>query len=353
MSGGVDSSVAALLLQEQGFAVSGVHLRLLHNEDLGRGCESGCCSQRDAEDARMVAYRLGMAFYVFDFSDSFRQTVIRRFLDGYASGETPNPCMDCNRFLKWGELLHRAEVLGYSQIATGHYARVEYDAVSGRWLLRRGKDRAKDQSYFLSMLTQHQLSHTLLPLGDLTKPEVRAAAEAHGFCNAQKRDSQDLCFAPDGDYAAFWQRMTGRHLQRGNIIDLDGNVLGHHSGIVRYTLGQKKGLGISACQPLYVCAKNAAENTVTVGPESNLYVHWLTARDANWVAIPSLEAPRRVLVQIRSHQTPQPGVAEPMEAGKFRIVFDLPQRAPAPGQTVALYEGEIVLGAGTIDQTGT
>lgn len=348
MSGGVDSSVAALLLREQGFAVSGVHLRLLRNEDLGLGQESGCCSLADAEDARTVSYRLGMPFYVFDFSAAFHEAVVRRFVDGYAAGETPNPCMDCNRFIKWGELLRRAETLGAAYLATGHYARIRREASSGRWLLLRGADTDKDQSYFLSLLDQHQLSRTLLPLGELTKSRVRTLAEEHGLCTARKRDSQDLCFAPDGDYAAFWERMHGAPASQGDIVDAAGRVLGRHRGLIRYTLGQRKGLGIPSEEPLYVCKKDPTANTLTVGPEPALYSRSLRVKEANWIAVPSLDAPRRVEVQTRYHQKPRPATAAPLPRGGFRVDFDEPQRAVTPGQTAVLYDGEAVLGAGVI-----
>lgn len=351
MSGGVDSSVAALLLREQGCSLSGVHLRLLHNEDLGQGCESACCSLSDAEDARSVARKLGFPFYVFDFADIFRSTVVQRFLDGYEAGETPNPCMDCNRFVKWGELLHRTEVLGRDFLATGHYARIQYDPASERWLLLRGKDTSKDQSYFLSHLTQHQLSRTRLPLGDLSKPEVRELAEQYGLINARKRDSQDLCFAPDGDYAAFWERMKGYSAQPGAITDLEGTPLGTHKGLIRYTLGQHKGLGISSETPLYVCKKDADHNTLVVGPSQQLFHTWLSAREVNWIALSGVSERMEVQVQTRYHQIPQKAWVCPTETG-FRVDFAQPQRAMTPGQTVALYDGDVVLGAGVIDATG-
>lgn len=351
LSGGVDSSVAALLLKKQGFDVSGVHLRLLHNEDLGLGQESGCCSLSDAEDARNAAYQLGLRFYVFDFSRDFHSTVVRRFTDGYERGETPNPCVDCNRFIKWGALLRRSEVLGRKFLATGHYARIRKDPGTGRWLLLRGRDRNKDQSYFLSRLTQSQLSHTLLPLGELTKPEVRVIAERRGLCTARKRDSQDLCFAPDGDYAAFCARITGKEARPGNIMSETGTVIGKHRGMIRYTLGQHRHLGIPSEKPLYVCEKDAKTNTLTVGPESSLYTRSLTAREVNWIAFPELGIPRRAEIQIRYHQIPRQGTVFPLEDGGFRVEFDDEQRAVTPGQTVVLYEGDTVLGAGTIDHT--
>lgn len=351
MSGGVDSSVAALLLREQGFDVSGVHLRLLHNEDLGQGLESGCCSLSDAEDARGAAYRLGMKFYVFDFSAEFREQVARRFVEGYARGETPNPCMDCNRFIKWGALLRRAETLGYDAIATGHYARIDRDEAAGRWVLRRGADSGKDQSYFLSRLTQEQLSRTLLPLGGLTKPRVRQLAERAGMSTAHKRDSQDLCFAPDGDYAAFCQRFSGTPIPDGEILNEAGQVVGRHRGLIRYTLGQHRHLGIPSETPLYVCGRDVKENTLTVGPEASLYSRRLIAGDMNWISLPGLSEPRRAEVQTRYHQTPRGAVVLPLPDGGVLVEFDEPQRAVTPGQTVALYDGDAVLGAGTILET--
>jgi tRNA-uridine 2-sulfurtransferase len=351
LSGGVDSSVAALLLREQGFDVSGVHLRLVHNEDLGQGLESGCCSLSDAEDARCAAYRLGLNFYVFDFSAEFRAQVARRFVEGYGRGETPNPCMDCNRFIKWGALLRRAETLGYDAVATGHYARIERDGETGRWLLRRGADSGKDQSYFLSRLTQTQLSRTLLPLGDLTKPQVRQLAEDAGLSTAHKRDSQDLCFAPDGDYAAFCQRFSGKTIGKGNILDEKGNIIGEHRGYLRYTLGQHRHLGIPSDTPLYVCGRNPADNTLTVGPESALYSRRLIAGDMNWISVPGLTAPLRVTVQTRYHQPSQSAAALPLPDGTVLVEFDDPQRAVTPGQTAALYDGDSVVGAGTILET--
>lgn len=351
MSGGVDSSVAALLLREQGLDVAGVHLRLLHNEDLGQGLESSCCSLADAEDARGAAYRLGMKFYVFDFSDLFREQVSRRFAEGYARGETPNPCMDCNRFIKWEALVRRAETLDVDAIATGHYARIDRDEDSGRWVLRRGVDENKDQSYFLSRLTQHQLSRTLLPLGTLTKPEVRRLAEEAGLPAARKRDSQDLCFAPDGDYAAFCRRLTGKAEEGGDILDEKGHIIGRHQGLIRYTLGQRRGLGISSETPLYVCGKNPADNTLTVGPESSLYSRRLVAGEMNWIAVPAPEEPRRAEAQTRYRQKVCPAEVLPLPDGSVLVEFDRPQRAVTPGQTVALYDGDTVLGAGTILKT--
>ena len=252
MSGGVDSSVAAVLLQEQGYELSGVNLRMFHNEDLGESREKTCCSLADAEDAALVARRLGFPFYVFDFAQVFRDTVIRDFVEEYQAGHTPNPCAVCNREVKFGALLRRVQALGQDFLATGHYAQVERDPDSGRYLLKRAADRSKDQTYFLYMLTQDQLAHTLFPLGGLHKAEVRQIAETRGLVNARKHDSQDICFVPDGKYADFIERTTGHPSPTGPFLDREGRVLGQHKGLIRYTRGQHKGLGLSTEEPLYV-----------------------------------------------------------------------------------------------------
>lgn len=277
MSGGVDSSVAAWLLQRQGYECVGVTMKLYQNETVGRKGHT-CCALEDVEDARSVARRLGIPHYTFNFCESFDEQVMRKFAESYRRGDTPNPCIDCNRYLKFGHLFHRAEVLGIDYIATGHYARICLEP-GGRRALRKAADPARDQSYVLASMTQEQLSKTLFPLGGLHKAEVRAMAEEQGFCNARKHDSQDICFVPDGDYAAFLERYTGKACSPGDILDREGRVLGRHKGAVRYTLGQRKGLGISGPEPLYVCGKSMEDNTVTVGPESALYGSALLAED--------------------------------------------------------------------------
>lgn len=348
MSGGVDSSVAALLLQQAGYQISGVNLRLYHNEDLGQSCEKTCCSLADAEDAGLVARRLGFPFYVFDFSQVFRDTVIRDFVSEYQKGRTPNPCAECNRSVKFGALLDRVRLLGGDCLATGHYARVEFDDASGRWLLKRGLDRSKDQSYFLYMLTQDQLSHTLFPLGNLHKTAVRQIAEAHGLVNAKKHDSQDICFAPDGDYAGFIERTTGQVSPAGAFLDQEGRELGQHRGIIRYTRGQHKGLGLSTEEPLYVLEKNAAANTIRLGPDSALWSRFLTAERVNWISVSEPEGPMAVTVKTRYSQREAAAVAEPLPEGRMRVVFEEPQRAITAGQAVVLYDGETVVGGGVI-----
>ena len=348
MSGGVDSSVAALLLQQAGHKISGVNLRMFHNEDLGQSPGKTCCSLADAEDAGLVARRLGAPFYVFDVSQVFRSTVIRDFIEEYQNGRTPNPCAVCNRTVKFGALLDRVRVLGADYLATGHYARVEQDAATGRYLLKRGLDRSKDQSYFLYMLTQEQLAHTLFPLGGLEKTQVRQLAEAHGLVNAHKHDSQDICFVPDGDYAAFIERTVGSPSLPGNFVDQKGQVLGHHRGIIRYTHGQHKGLGLSTSEPLYVLEKDAVSNTIRLGPDSDLWSQTLTAEQFNWVSIPEPTEPIAVTVKTRYSQREAAAIARSLPGGRCQVTFEEPQRAITPGPAVVLYQEEIVVGGGTI-----
>ena len=349
MSGGVDSSVAAWRLLQEGYACMGVTMRLYDSADAGIP-ESTCCSLDDVEDARSVAHRLGIPHYVFNFQDIFRERVMEKFVRSYEAGLTPNPCIDCNRYLKFSALLHRAQILGCKYVASGHYARIRRDPETGRYLLCRAKDSAKDQTYFLACLEQDQLAHILFPLGDLTKEEVREIANQQGFLNARKRDSQDICFIPDGDYGAFLKRFTGKAYPPGNYLDLQGNVLGQHRGAVRYTLGQRKGLGIALGAPAYVCRKDMAANTVTLGPSQALFSPALLASDWVWFPFPELAEPLRVTAKTRHSQLEQPATVFPEEGGLARVVFDQPQRAVTPGQAVVLYQGELVIGGGTIVQ---
>ena len=288
-----------------------------------------------------------MPHYTFNFQDTFRETVMDKFVRCYERGDTPSPCIDCNRYLKFGALLRRARELGCQYVVTGHYARVEQDAATGRFLLKKGLDEGKDQSYVLYNLTQEQLAHIRLPLGGLHKTEVRDIAEQHKFVNARKHDSQDICFVPDGDYARFMENFTGKHYPAGDFLDESGKVVGTHNGAVRYTLGQRKGLGLALGAPVYVCGKDMQANTVTVGPEENLFDRIVYADEANWIAIPELTAPLRVTARTRYHQAEQAATVYPAPDG-FRLEFDQPQRAPTPGQAVVLYQGDVVLGGGTI-----
>ena len=346
MSGGVDSSVAAYLMREAGYDCVGVQMKLFENADAGVSRESACCSLESAEDARRVAFGLDMPFYVWNFADEFRSAVIDRFAAAYAAGRTPNPCIDCNRFLKFGALLRRARALGFDALATGHYARIE--KTGGQYLLKKAADETKDQSYVLYMLSQAELSMLRLPLGGLRKTETRAIAAAQGFAVARKKDSQDLCFAPDGDYAAAAERALGRPFPPGDFLDGAGRVLGRHAGIGRYTLGQRRGLGVSSAAPLYVCGIDAGRNAVVLGGRETLLSRELAASDFNWIAGDAPTGTLRVRAKVRYRQPEQPAAVTPTGPDTVRVVFDEPQRAVTPGQAVVLYDGDVVLGGGTI-----
>ena len=346
MSGGVDSSVAAKLLCDEGYECIGCTMKLYDNCDAGLPRGRTCCSLDDVEDARSVAFSLGMRYYVFNFKDDFHEKVIKKFASGYLRGQTPNPCIDCNRYMKFDKLFERAKLLGCDKIATGHYARIEFDG--RKYRLKKALDKSKDQSYVLYMLTQEQLAHTLFPLGSLHKTDTRAIADTAGLSSAHKPDSQDICFVPDGDYARFMEQFTGKHYPAGDFLDRSGKVVGTHSGAVRYTLGQRKGLGLALGAPVYVCGKDMQANTVTVGPESELFDRIVYAEDVNWIAIPALTGPLRVTARTRYHQVEQPATVYPAGPDGFRLEFDQPQRAPTPGQAVVLYQGDTVLGGGTI-----
>lgn len=339
MSGGVDSSVAAYLAIENELSCCGCTMRLWE-DPLG--------SADSSEDARAVAARLNIPFYILDGTASFREKVVSPFIDAYEQGLTPNPCIDCNKHIKFSLLLEEALHLGCSHIVTGHYARIRYDASSGRYLLYRAPDSSKDQSYFLAGLSQHQLSHTLFPLGEYTKEQVRQIAEAQGFLNAKKRDSQDICFIPDGDYKAFMEQFTGKTYPQGDFLDPSGAVVGRHCGAVGYTLGQRKGLGLAMGEPVYVCGKDMERNTVTVGPQSQLFSSTLWADRCNFIPFATLQAPMRVTAKARSRHIPQPATVYPEENGRIRVEFDQPQRAITAGQAVVLYDGDLVVGSGTI-----
>lgn len=336
MSGGVDSSVAAYLTRQAGYDCAGATMQL------------ASCAMQDAEDARAVAERLQIPHYVFDFTDTFRAAVMDKFAAEYEQGKTPNPCIDCNRQLKFARLLQRAQELGYTHIATGHYARIEYDVTKERWLLKKALDAGKDQSYVLFSLTQQQLAHTLLPLGSLTKAEVRQIATEQQFSNAHKRESQDICFVPNGDYAAFICRHTGRSYPPGNFIDKQGKVLGQHKGLVYYTIGQRHGLGIALGRPAYVCAINPEQNTVQLGFAEDMYTRQLTLREINLIALEDLAEPQFFAVKIGYRRQPQPALVWQTAADCLQIEFVRPQRAVARGQAAVIYAGDIVIGGGII-----
>lgn len=348
MSGGVDSSVAAFLMKERGFECIGVTMKLFHNEDIGIPRDHSCCSLDDVEDARSVADSLGMPYFVFNFSDRFNEDVIDRFITAYENGMTPNPCIDCNRYLKFDKLFHRAKELDFEYIVTGHYARVEYDENSGRYLLKKAIDSDKDQSYVLYSMSQDQLAHTIFPLGGMTKPEVRKIADAQGFVNAHKHDSQDICFVQNGSYADFIEQRTGKIYPDGDFVDTNGNILGRHRGIIRYTIGQRKGLGLALPEPMYVCGFDMVKNTVILGRNEELFSKSLSAKNINLISVSSIDEPMRIKAKIRYRQAEQWAVARQTDEDTLAIEFDEPQRAITRGQAVVLYDGDVVVGGGTI-----
>ena len=346
MSGGVDSSVAAKLLCDAGNECIGCTMKLFDNCDAGLSRSRTCCSLDDIEDARSVAFSLGMRYYVFNFKYDFREKVIKKFASAYLAGQTPNPCIDCNRYMKFDKLYERARLLGCDKIATGHYARIEFDGE--KYMLKKARDESKDQSYVLYMLTQEQLAHTLFPLGELIKSETRAIAEASKLTNAQKPDSQDICFVPDGDYAAAIERLTGKTSAPGNFIDTDGNVLGTHRGITHYTIGQHRGLGLALPERRYVCKIDAGSGTVTLGSGTELYSREVLVRDFNWISGEAPSGPIRCSAKIRYRQPEQAANVEPLSENEALIRFDTPQRAVTPGQAAVLYDDDTVLGGGII-----
>lgn len=337
MSGGVDSSVAAYLLIKKGYNCIGATMRLYEDE---------CCSSSDSvADARSVAERLSIPYYVFDFRNEFKEKVIENFIHTYESGGTPNPCIECNRHLKFEMMLREMGELSADYVATGHYARIiEKD---DWYYLKKAVDTAKDQSYVLYTLTQKQLSRTLFPLGEFSKPEIRDIAEKEGFLNAGKKDSQDICFVPDGNYISFIERYTGKIYPDGDFVDRQGNVLGRHQGIIRYTNGQRKGLGVSFGKPMYVVDKDIKNNAVILGENDELFSAELMADDFNWL-IPDPEKEIRCNARVRYNMKEQPARAYRLDSGKVSIVFDAPQRAITKGQSAVLYVGDTVIGGGII-----
>ncbi len=335
MSGGVDSAVAAFLLMREGYEVIGVTFKLL---DGGEQAE---------EDAANIAERLGIRHMVVDRRAEFERDVIADFVSEYRSGGTPNPCVMCNRHIKFPELLKLADKENAEYAATGHYARLI--RIENQFRIAKAKDRAKDQSYVLYPLANEQLSRVLLPLGEYTKQEVRALAEKNGFANAHKGDSQDICFVPNGDYASFIENYTGEKCPAGSFIDLAGNVLGLHNGVIRYTVGQRKGLGIALGKRSFVCAKDVVANTVTLGENEDLFSDRLTAHAVNWQIHAIPEGDVRLAVKIRYNQAEQPATVSILEERTIEIRFDKPQRAIASGQSAVLYDGDVLVGGGIID----
>lgn len=373
MSGGVDSSTAAALLENQGQDLVGFSMQLWNQRRINVGPDgeplpSRCCSLDDLYDARAVAAKLGFPFYVVNLESEFERDVVRPFVDKYLNGLTPSPCVACNSFLKFDKLVELAKTAEAEKVATGHYARVEYDQTRGRWLLLRAVNRPKDQSYFLFELTQEQLSYALFPLGEMTKQEVREIAEAAGLPTAGKPESQEICFIPDGNYARFIERYldeektnnAGRNelpvlnqdssrLIPGDIVTTAGEVIGRHQGIHRYTVGQRKGLGIAAPQPLYVVQVDARENRVVVGSSDDLLKNEMVVRRINWISIEELTEPLRVTVKIRSRAEEAPATLRSGDEGAVIVTFDEPQRAVTPGQAAVFYDGDIVVGGGWIE----
>ena len=347
MSGGVDSSVAAYLISQQGYETVGVTMKL-HNDESQAQAEASCCTSDDIEDARSVAETLGIPYHVYNYSDNFTEHVISRFVDAYRNARTPNPCIDCNRYIKFDRLVKTAIELGFDYVVTGHYAVTEYDETSGRYLLKKAVDESKDQSYVLYSLSQEQLKHILFPLGSMNKQEVREIADKLDFINADKPDSQDICFVPDGDYARFIEEWCGLKFENGNFVDLQGNVIAQHKGIINYTIGQRKGLGIAAKAPYYVVGKDLERNEVILGSNEDLFSSTLTATDVNFISVEKLTEPMRVRAKVRYKQKETDATISPLENGDVSVVFDEPQRAIASGQAVVFYDGDIVVGGGTI-----
>lgn len=352
MSGGVDSSVAALLTLREGLEAVGGTMRLWDRDrDRDRVASTDgkvCGSSDDAADAKNVCDRLGVPHVVFDMREAFEAEVMRRFADIYRGGATPNPCIECNRYIKFGALLEKALAMGCDGMVTGHYAKVSFDSGSGRYLLRKAADTSKDQTYFLYGLNQRQLAHTRLPLGDYTKPQIRALAEESGFLNARKHDSQDVCFLPDGDYVRFIEQFCSEKCPEGDFIDKDGHIIGHHQGTIRYTIGQRKGLGMGFNKPMYVIAKDVAARTVTLGDNADLFGSIVTANHINLIACERIPSPLRVTAKVRYSQREERATLVQTGEDEIRLTFDSPQRAIAPGQAVVCYDGDVVIGGGTI-----
>lgn len=345
MSGGVDSSVAALLMKEQGYDCIGVTMKLYDNEKIGISREKTCCSLDDIEDARSVAFRIGIPYYVVNYKDDFKEKVMDPFVNSYLKGCTPNPCIECNRHLKFEHLYQTAQELGCDVIVTGHYARITQE--DGGYQLRRALDPTKDQSYVLYSLTQEQLAHTMFPLGELSKDHVREIAQEHGLINSAKRDSQDICFVPDGDYKKFMEESYDIHIGPGQFVGTDGEVLGTHQGYYGYTIGQRKGLGIAAKHPLYVVDILPEKNQVVLGTNEDLFRTTLEAENFNWILDRDYDG-KILQAKIRYRQQAQDAHVKRLENGHVQVEFIEPQRAITRGQAVVVYQDDVVIGGGTI-----
>ncbi len=346
MSGGVDSSVAAYMMKKNGRECIGVTMKLYDGDYGSNEDRNVCCSREDIADARMVASKLDMPHHVLNFKDDFKEKVIDRFIAAYERGDTPNPCIYCNRYIKFAKLYKSAADTGCDHIVTGHYVRLEEKG--GRMLMRKALDLNKDQSYMLYMMKQEELRHTYFPLGDMEKDETRKLAEKAGLVTAAKHDSQDICFVPDGDYASFIEHINGRKYASGNFINADGNVIGTHRGIIRYTLGQRKGLGIALGKPVFVVDKNIEENTVTLGSNDDLFSRQFEVHELNWISFDEPPEAFRAKVKVRYRQQEQLASVTVTGEDKVCVVFDEPQRAVTHGQSAVFYDGEYVLGGGII-----
>lgn len=347
MSGGVDSSVAAFLLQKESFEVIGATMKLYNNEDIDFVSEKTCCSLDDVLDAKSVCARLGIRHYTLNMTDDFKKEVIERFISAYQNGFTPNPCIDCNRYMKFSKMLHKAQELDIDYVATGHYARIEKQGY--RYILKKAVDLSKDQSYVLYSLTQEQLKVTKFPLGNYTKQQVREIAEENGFVNARKHESQDICFVPDGDYSKFIEYYTGKTYPCGDFVDMNGKRLGEHKGIIRYTIGQRRGLGLALPASMYVVEKDVDNNKVILGFNDDLFKKEVNVKNISFTACDGLDKPERLCAKIRYNQKEQPATVTQTDENHFKIVFDEPQRAITKGQAAVLYDGDTVVGGGTIE----
>jgi len=346
MSGGVDSSVAAYLIRKQGYDCSGITMKLYEDENNCSINTKSCCALSDIEDARSVCVNLNIDYQVYNFKDEFREKVIDKFVSSYENGLTPNPCIDCNRYLKFEHLYKRARLLGFDKIVTGHYAIIEEK--NGTYYLKKAKDSSKDQSYFLYDLNQEQLSHILFPLGNLNKSEVRVIAESNNFINAKKDDSQDICFVSNKKYSQFIEDYTNKQYKCGTFLDLNGNVIGTHKGIIHYTVGQRRGLGISHSEPLYVYKVDAINNTVILCEKDNLFKKEFDVKNVTYTFLKKLESPMKIQIKTRYRQKEKEALLIPTSNNFVHIILDEEQDSITPGQAAVFYDGDIVIGGGQI-----
>jgi len=353
MSGGVDSSVTAALLKQDGYQVIGATMQIWPSNDLAEEAHKfgGCCGFDAVSEAKSVAHSIGIPHYVMNFRNEFAQKVITNFCREYSLGRTPNPCIRCNEHIKFDSLLNRAKELDADFIATGHYARIEHDEVNDRYILKKGVDRGKDQSYVLYMLSQNQLKHALMPLGVFTKEKVRQIARELGLSVADKAESQEICFIPDGNYPRFLKEYMPEVVKPGPILDREGNTLGEHRGILLYTIGQRKGLGISAEEPMYVVAIDRGRNAIIVGSKEDIYSDELIAAGINWIAKQSPKQPLELKAKIRYRHREADAVITSISSREAHVKFKQAQMAITPGQAIVFYDKDTVVGGGTIEQT--